>query len=239
MYEKRVKIVILAAGIGSRLRSPLPKPLTQLSNGKSILKNQIDRLLNYVSIDDIYVVVGYKKDLIMEEFPYLIFLYNNDYDNTNTSKSLVRGLNKLRGSDVVWLNGDVVFEDSVLKQIFSFDKSCVAVNMDEVGDEEVKYELNSSGAIYQISKTVENPAGEAVGINKIISEDLSLFIEKLELCHDDDYFEKGIEEAIKKGLKIYPIDISGKLCIEVDFEEDLKKVNRLLEKRYFSREGSK
>jgi len=230
MFEKRVKIVILAAGIGSRLGNPFPKPLTKLSNGKSILGSQIDCLLNHVKIDDIYVVVGFKKDLIMEEFPEMIYIYNNEFDTTNTSKSLLRGLRKLVGNDVVWLNGGVIFEDSVLKQVFSFDKSCMAVNLADVGDEEIKYELDATGLISQVSKTVANPLGEALGINKINAEDLALFVEKLEMCNDDDYFEKGIEEAIEEGLKIFPIDVSGMLCTEIDFEEDLKMVNRLLGK---------
>ena len=39
-----MKIVILAAGIGSRLGNPLPKPLTLLKNGQSIMQQQIENL---------------------------------------------------------------------------------------------------------------------------------------------------------------------------------------------------
>lgn len=228
MSENKLKVIILSAGIGSRLDSPYPKPLIRLDNGKSIMQYQIEGLLDYVSFDDIYVVVGFKKDLIMEEFPNLIFLYNSDYDNTNTSKSLLLGLQKLRGNDVLWLNGDVVFEASVLQDIIKFKKSCMAVNVAPVGEEEVKYILSSLGTISQVSKSVVNAKGEAVGINKVSAEDLPLLLDELEQCGDNDYFEKGIEKAIAKGLKIYPIDISDKLCMEIDFEEDLKIVNQLL-----------
>ena len=71
-----MKIVILAAGIGSRLGNPFPKPLTPLKNGKSIMETQIDNISSKYDIDDINVVIGFKKDLIMERFPELTYIYN-------------------------------------------------------------------------------------------------------------------------------------------------------------------
>ena len=67
-----MKIVILAAGIGSRLGNPFPKPLTKLNNGKSIMEMQINNITSRFDIDDINVVVGFKKDLIMERFLILL-----------------------------------------------------------------------------------------------------------------------------------------------------------------------
>ena len=60
-----MKIVILAAGIGSRLGNPFPKPLTPLNNGKSIMQMQIENISSHFNIDDISTVVGFKKNLIM------------------------------------------------------------------------------------------------------------------------------------------------------------------------------
>ena len=48
-----MKIVILAAGIGSRLGNPFPKPLTKLNNGKSIMEMQIENITSRFDIDDI------------------------------------------------------------------------------------------------------------------------------------------------------------------------------------------
>lgn len=224
-----MKIVILAAGIGSRLGNPFPKPLTRLKNGKKIIQQQIDNLSSFFSKDDIMVVVGFKKELIMEEFPNLTFIYNPVFDQTNTSKSLLRALYKCRNESVLWLNGDVVFEPGVIDHLLPAiknDKSFVSVNNSMVGEEEVKYSVDNQGFIKEISKQVKNAPGEAVGINFIASGDLSSFIDELEKCGDNDYFEKGLEEAIKnKGLRLTPIDISMYRCIEVDFTEDLDNAN--------------
>jgi len=223
-----VRAIILAAGIGSRLGNPRPKPLTQLSTGEMIMGRQVEYLQQVVSVDDILVVVGFKKDLIMEEFSELSYVFNNVYDRTNTSKSLLKAMRKVRSDDVIWLNGDVVFDPEVLTRVVAADASCMAVNTASVAEEEVKYTVAADGSINAVSKTVVNALGESVGINKIVASDIPLFIEMLERCEDDDYFERGIEFAIENGLKIYPVDVSDVLCIEVDFTEDLEQANQKL-----------
>ncbi len=57
-----MKAIILAAGMGSRLGKPHPKPLTVLSTGESILARQVRLLKELISEDDIIVVNGFKKD---------------------------------------------------------------------------------------------------------------------------------------------------------------------------------
>ena len=226
-----MKIIILAAGIGSRLGNPFPKPLTPLKNGKSIMKMQVERLSKTFDIDSISVVVGFKKDLIMERFPELLYVYNPFFDRTNTSKSLLQALKKHKNEAVLWLNGDVVFDEKILeilKPYIEEDKSFVAVNKSKVGEEEVKYTLQD-GFINKLSKTVTNGLGEAVGINFISSRDIIKFIERLEECDNNDYFERGLELAIENdSLRISAIDISAYTCLEIDFMEDLKHANSLL-----------
>ena len=195
-----MKIVILAAGMGSRLGNPFPKPLTPLVNGKSIMQMQVDNINSYYSVEDINVVVGFKKDLIMERFPEVSYIYNPLFDTTNTSKSLLRALRKFKDKSVLWMNGDVVFDEKLFDVLNPFIKkkqSFVAVNTSKVADEEVKYTLEN-GFIKELSKTVKGGLGEAVGINYIASKDINSFIARLEECDANDYFERGIEIAIEK-----------------------------------------
>jgi len=223
-----MKAIILAAGIGSRLGNSNPKPLTKLNNGESILGRQVAYLSEYLGVTNIIAIVGYKKDLIMESFPNLLYVYNNFYDTTNTSKSLLAGLNKIENENVLWLNGDVVFEKELLPQIIKCSKSCMAVNTNSVGEEEIKYNIFDDGNIKEVSKTVSPALGEAVGINKLISSDLSLFKENLEKCDERDYFEKALELSIQDGMKIMPVDINKYLCMEIDFEDDLEQINKII-----------
>ena len=225
-----MKIIILAAGIGSRLGNPFPKPLTPLNNGKSIMGMQLDNLTEYFNIDDIHIVVGFKKELIMERFPEVMYIYNPFFDRTNTSKSLLKALKKNKDESVLWLNGDVVFDARLLKELGPYmqqEQSFVAVNTSKVAEEEVKYTLHND-YIDALSKTVEHGLGEAVGINFIAKKDIEYFIARLEECDDNDYFERGLELAIAKdNVQIRAVDISDFDCMEVDFKEDLDNANNL------------
>ena len=223
-----MKAIILAAGIGSRLGNSDPKPLTKLKNGESILYRQVEYLSEYIGINNIITIVGYKKDLIMKSFPNLLYVYNYYYDTTNTSKSLLAGLRKIENEDVLWLNGDVVFEKELLPQIIKCSKSCMAVNTNSVGEEEIKYNVFDDGNIKEVSKTVSPASGEAVGINKIMASDLSLFKVNLEKCNSQDYFEKALELSIQDGMKIMPVNINKYLCMEIDCEDDLEQINKQL-----------
>lgn len=225
-----MKIIILAAGIGSRLGNPFPKPLTPLKEGKSIMERQVENLSGNFNEHDISVVVGFKKDLIMERFPDLSYIYNQYFDATNTSKSLLKALLKYRNEDVLWLNGDVIFDAelfSVLNNEIEQKNSFVSVNTSRVAEEEVKYTLKN-GHIHELSKEVKDGLGEAVGINFITREDMPVFIQQLENCEDNDYFEKGIEMAIQQNnMKVKAVDISRFRCMEVDFKEDLEAANNM------------
>ena len=223
-----MKAIILAAGIGSRWGNSDPKPLTKLKNGESILYRQVEYLSEYIGINNIITIVGYKKDLIMESFPNLLYVYNNFYDTTNTSKSLLAGLHKIENEDIMWLNGDVVFEKELLPKIIQCSQSCMAVNSNSVGEEEIKYNVFDDGNIKDVSKTASPALGEAVGINKIMAVDFRLFKSNLEKCDDQDYFEKALELSIQDGMKIMPVNINKYLCMEIDFEDDLEQINKQL-----------
>lgn len=224
-----MKVVILAAGRGKRFRAlHLPKPLTRLANGQSILEAQLHNLAKYVPLDDVFVVVGYHKEKIMEQFPDLLYVYSPNFAQENTSKSLLRALRKI-DDDVLWMNADVVFHPSVLEAILSHRKSSMIVNIANVGDEEVKYRTNANGKILEVSKVVSKPQGEALGINFFTREHLPILKQNLDKCADNDYFERGIELSIAEGVDVWSIPVKFNLCAEVDFPEDLDKANKILQ----------
>lgn len=224
-------LVVLAAGMGTRLGRPYPKPLTRLRDGRSILQQQVDNLDRVFPGCPVQVVVGYKKELIMEALPDALFLYNPEYDQTNTAKSLLRAVRHAGPGGLLWLNGDVVFDAELLhalEPMVSSGTSAVCVNHARVAEEEVKYTLDEDGYVRELSKTVVGGLGEAVGINYIAAADLSRLQPQLELCADADYFERAIERATQEdGLRVRPVDISRWSCVEVDFQSDLDTANSM------------
>lgn len=225
-----IQAVILAAGMGTRLGRPFPKPLTPLAEGRTILAQQVDNIHAAFGADArVTIVVGFKLDLIMEAEPDASFVYNQNYDQTNTNRSLLKALKASAPGGVVWMNGDVVFDPAVLERLqahIDADRSVIAVNTATVAEEEVKYTVDDRGFVNALSKTVVAALGESVGINFVAARDKAALIARLADCADQDYFERGIELAIATdGIEVTPVDISDLFAIEVDFEEDLARAN--------------
>lgn len=227
----QIQVVILAAGLGTRLGKPHPKPLTPLTSGESIMRRAVNAMRAAYGDQGVRVtaVVGFKLDLVIEAMPDISFVYNEVYDSTNTSKSLLKALELSPEGGVLWMNGDVVFDPRVLQVIhekIEAGRSFVCVNTESVAEEEVKYTLDASGMIRELSKTVVGGLGEAVGINYICAADKPRLIARLAEATDQDYFERGLELAIEKdGLEVEPVDISSFQVVEVDFEDDLTRAN--------------
>ena len=228
-----IQAVILAAGMGTRLGRPFPKPLTPLSDGRTIMEQQLDNLQQVFGPDvRITTVVGFKLDLILEAFPDVTYIYNEAYDQTNTNRSLLKALRLSTEGGVLWMNGDVVFDPQVLDKVSDLmeaDTSFICVDTAAVGDEEVKYTVDDDGYVDELSKQVVNARGEAVGINFVSASDKPTLIERLSECSDADYFERGIELAISHdSMRVIPVDIGEFFAVEVDFEEDLTRANEYL-----------
>lgn len=227
-----VQVVILAAGMGTRLARPHPKPMAKLANGRSILHQQLENLQSAFGKSlRLSVVVGFKLEQIMEHIPDASFVYNENFDQTNTSKSLLKALKNSPKGGVLWMNGDVVFDPLILETLREYikaDQSFITVDVSSVSDEEVKYTIDHDGFIDKLSKQIDHEIalGEAVGINYVSKRDKKTFINRLEQVDEQDYFERGIELTIlEDSIRWLPIDMSKYYAVEIDFPEDLVRAN--------------
>jgi choline kinase len=229
----RQQVAVLAAGRGTRLGRPHPKPLTRLDDGRTILGGQLERAAAVFGDPQVYVVVGFKLEMIIEAHPEVVFVYNEAYDETNTSKSLLRALRATNHGGVLWMNGDVVFDAALLEltvPLIAADQSFVAVNTARVAEEEVKYTLDEDGWIRELSKSVADGCGEAIGVNFVSAADKPALIRHLDAVDDQDYFERGIELAIELDrTRFAALDISALPAVEVDTPEDLARANATLD----------
>ncbi|MFK4492461.1 NDP-sugar pyrophosphorylase family protein [Bradyrhizobium sp. USDA 336] len=118
------KAIILAAGVGSRLR-PLtdlrPKPLVEV-NGTPIIYNAL-RNLEAVGVEEVTLVVGYRKHAIQyacgHRFGTLAINYveSSAFDRTGSVYSLWLARDALLSGDCFLLEGDVFFEEDVLRDL--------------------------------------------------------------------------------------------------------------------------
>lgn len=226
---KHIDVVILAAGLGSRLSSREPKCLNVLPDGRTILRQQIDNIRSVLGAQArITIVVGFECAHIMQHVPDVHYVYNERFAATNTNRSLLRALELSSGGTCIWMNGDVVFDADILQRLVGVaaaGTSAIAVNTSRVAEEEVKYVVDSVGLVRTLSKVVpvQDAQGESVGVNVVVEADVPALVARLQECDDLDYFERGLELAIEHdGLRLTPVDISDLYAVEVDTPEDLR-----------------
>jgi choline kinase len=117
------KAVILAAGLGSRLK-PLtdtaPKCLTEV-NGIILLEHTLD-ILEKNGIDEAAVVVGYLGDFIIDRIGRksgkmkVTYIWNEIYDKTNTMYSTWLASGYLEQGAML-IEGDTIFEEALVRDV--------------------------------------------------------------------------------------------------------------------------
>lgn len=118
-----MKVIILAAGQGSRLR-PLtddrPKCMVEV-NGKSIIERQIDTMHSCgIKDEDITIVAGYRNDVLKNRFQdtEIHFIVNEAFETTNMVCSLMcAGSLMEQEEDIIISYGDIIYEESVFRRI--------------------------------------------------------------------------------------------------------------------------
>jgi choline kinase len=230
--------VILNAGEGKRLRpltSLKPKCLLKL-NDMTILEHQLANLIK-CGILNVVIIVGYRADQIFELvknknlYLEVDFLQNPIYYKTNTVYSLWLARKRIK-DDFVYLNGDVVFHEEVLKRLLkSHYDTCIAVERKQVSEEEVKVQLDLN-LVKAIGKDIElsEAHGEFIGIAKFSKRFNKLFIGKLnEVVKEgkvDEFFEVALDKALRSH-EVYAVDVSNLPCTEVDTYEDFNAAKEI------------
>jgi len=108
-----MKAIILAGGLGTRLREripDLPKPMAPVA-GRPFLEYILDRLIAG-GINEIILSVGYQADIIMQHFGNIyrntIISYAVESQPLGTGGAIVHALNKQGDEPVLVLNGDTL-----------------------------------------------------------------------------------------------------------------------------------
>ena len=239
-----MKAIILAAGMGSRIR-PLtdncPKPLL-LINDKTILEMMISNI-NYCGIDEIVFITGYLenqiKDYVRKNFSNVVahFITNDRYAETNTGFSLLLARECVQNDDFIKFDADVVFEKEILVKLIECpDKNVLCIDKNiKIEAEEIKVIIDSNNKILEASKTVdpEKAVGESIGIEKIENKTAQILFQELEEMmknkkNHQHYYEAAYERLIEKGESFNALDITGLKWVEIDTKEDYNLAQTML-----------
>lgn len=115
---KPARAVILAAGMGTRLRpltAELPKPMVPVC-GRPIITTILDGL-RLAGIEDVYIVCGWQKEKLFalkESYPEVQFLENPDFATANNISSILCAGELLQ--DALIIEGDLYFHNPAVFQ---------------------------------------------------------------------------------------------------------------------------
>jgi len=165
MNTSRAKAIIIAAGLGSRLKSyteNLPKCMLKFGD-KTLLERQLEAYRN-CGINNISVIRGYKKEKI--NYEDLRYYENPDFENNNILNSLFYAEEELNGNVIVAYS-DILFEASVVRRLLESQADIsIVVDIDWRG----YYDGRKEHPIEEAENVIFNANNEVLKIGKILTE---------------------------------------------------------------------
>ncbi|TCP55539.1 choline kinase [Tumebacillus sp. BK434] len=238
-----MRLVILVAGVGSRLR-PLtddrPKCLVEVG-GQTILDRFLKQAVATNAFQEVVLITGYRHPQIeaavnewqqTNELPVRL-VQNERYDVTNNGYTLLCAKDFLLDGFVL-TDGDLLLEDGILSRVAGAADSHLAVDMQMKLDEEaMKFVLDASGYVTELSKeiSVERGLGESIGLCKINAADAQGVVDHLaklvEQGEENEYYERAFQELIREGWKLKVVDVGDLRWVEVDDNNDLARAEQI------------
>ena len=246
--DSKTKVLIVAAGIGSRLKSytkDLPKCMLDFG-GKTLLERQLSAYRN-CGIDNISVIRGYKKNKINLE--NINYFYNKDYENNNILNSIFYGEKVINGNIIISYS-DILFEPEVVQRLLESEHDIsIVVDIDWRGyyvdrkehliEEAENVIFNSNNEVVKIGKIAtekQEVHGEFIGMMKLTYRGAEIFkqnfhrLKKLywnkplqrAKTFQQAYLTDMIQELVDIGIKIHCVIIE-RGWKEIDTVEDYQK----------------
>ena len=246
--ESKTKTLIVAAGLGSRLKSHtenLPKCMLDFG-GKTLLERQLSAYKDS-GMHNISVIRGYKKNKI--NYKNLNYFDNNDFKNNNVLNSIFYGEEVINGNVIISYS-DILFKSSVVKRLLESDHDIsVVVDIDWRGyyvdrkdhplSEAENVIFNSNNEVVKIGKIAtgkEEVHGEFIGMIKLNHRGAEIFkqnfhrVKKLywnkpfqrAKIFQKAYLTDMIQELVDIGIKVHCVIIE-RGWKEIDTVEDYEK----------------
>lgn len=230
--------IILAAGIGSRLRpltETLPKCCVTIG-GTSLIRRIVSQLQALEPEMPVFIVTGYLGDVVQRELAdyggHIRFINNANYATTNNMESCRMALDARaeNGASLI-LNADCVYDEAIVAQIVRTQESAIAVDTGVYIDESMKVRVED-GLVRSISKSIAKSQGVATSIDLYSFEaaDINQLLKIMKGYYNAGNLNQWTEVAIADLVRdsaVRAVDIAGKRWIEIDDSDDLRRAQKL------------
>lgn len=235
-----MKVVILAAGLGQRLKDILegkPKPLFEIK-GENLLKYSL-MALSKNGIKEVNIAIGNNADMIKAsvgdffEGIKLNYFENKLYDKTGSMHSLFCALKE--PEDCLIIDGDSLYDPRMIFEILKCEKENAVILAKVSGSGDEFYAtIDEDGRVNHFSK--EKPLSgkiyEFPGISKLSKD----FVEKMFKFHikniQENIFGEYTEDCIYrvgKHIPLYGLVLEHLAWTEIDRKEDIPRAEKVLD----------
>ncbi len=233
-----MRALILNSGLGSRmgeLTSHHPKCMTELFPGETILSRQL-RILADEGISEVVMTTGYQEGELIRycqglDLPvHVTFVTNPEYETTNYIYSIYLAREFL-DDDILLLHGDLVFEGAVLGAVLESAVSRVVVSSTAEPPEKDFKAVVRDGRVTRIGVGPFQGALAAQPLYLLKREDWRVWLGEIAGFCERGRVHCYAEDALNQvthACPIYPLDLKGQLCQEVDSPGDLEVVSARL-----------
>ncbi len=217
-----MKAVVLAAGLGTRLKAKIPKPLVKVA-GREILYRSL-KVLSELGIEEFIVVVGKKGELIEDFLKRHGFKYKivrNEYPERGNGYSFYLAKDYVDGKFVL-IMGDHVYEREFIEKAIKGEGLIGDRIAKFVDIAEATKVTCRNGRVERVSKKLDRFDYIDTGFF-VLTPDIFKYAEELVKTKH----EVSLSEIMEKA-KVPVTEVSGYFWMDIDTPEELRKANRLI-----------
>ena len=217
--NKKMTVILPAAGAGRRMKSYGPKCLIDLTPNQTILDRQLEIINNTFKRTEIVLVYGFESEKVIQKaHEECIKVENELYEDTNVARSVAMALRATTAKDILKVNGDLVFSREILKHI-DYSSSCTICSKDPERESEVGCIIDQQGNLSHIMYDLEKKWSQIVYLK---GKELILFKKHIwDTSYRKYFMVEIINKVIETGGAIKCREVSGEKTMDVDKSNDV------------------
>ena len=234
------KAIILAAGVGSRIKKyhEKPKALLEFGKNKITIIERLYRILKKKNFSKIAIITGFRDKLLRDKFSKkdVKYIKFKNYKNTNNLQSLLFARKEL-GSGFFCFFSDLIFDEKIIDKLLKIKSDFVlAIDSSKVLQGTMRIKLNSK-TIKEIGNHVTKKEGDGnfIGIAKFSKRGANMLKRYLneEKKNKKDYYTIVFNKMVSSGQAINYYDCEGYFWKEIDTIKDFNEMKKIIKKNKF------
>ncbi len=237
-----MKLIILAAGTGSRLwpmTKHVPKSLIDLGDGRCLLERQIENAAQCDEIDEVIVVTGYRASQVERRMRHIDAninirtLYNPVYNMTSNLLSVWVARMEMSDDDFLISNGDNLYKRTILPNVINTsDGIWLTIDRKSSYDEDDMKVTLEDDTVQNVSKDIAQDLthAESVGLVAVRGTRMrQIFRSTLdEAVRSQENLSKFWLELFniltRNGSIVRTVEVPSEHWVEVDFHPDIQRI---------------